>query len=480
MYKSLNSKLLGRAGEYDLSQVFIISYSSVNGGQDPIRLNITGLISEINIYEHIENEFISGDMILTDADNILYRLPLTGFERLEFKLYTPGLNKGMDYSVDTGYPMFIYSISERKSINQRTQGYMLHFCSIESIKNHQRRVCKAFSSTIDEMIINILRNDLKTKKNIFIEETKGVTKFTLPLDKPLNTIKTLCKDAQSKNFYNSGYLFFENIYGFHCKSYESLFCLENGTPRKEVAFYTPKVKNERVRNVLNDLQAVEHYTIKSQFNTLKNVQTGTYASRLITVDAFNKTFENTDFNYNVEYGKSNHLEMDPNGGIIDNNGILPYFNFETGKAFSDFSDGTLLFQSNTKKVHNAYDLPDQRNITQRRISQKNAIGSLILEITIPGFTGITVGDIVRFNLPKYATPSKAEPLDNDPMMSGRYLISGIRHQISPINKRHTSVLELIKDSISIPYAEEDTDLFTNNESDNGDNYLQYEMDKLFV
>ena len=45
-----------------------------------------------------------------------------------------------------------------------------------------------------------------------------------------------------------------------------------------------------------------------------------------------------------------------------------------------------------------------------------------------------------------------------------------RHHVSTLNKRHTLVLELIKDSFNVGYPDEEIDLFTNNELDQGEIY----------
>lgn len=481
MYNSLNPLVLDKAGTYNLSQVNLISYVSANGSGNPSRLNITQTITEVNVYEHLENNTLSGDVTIVDANNIVENFPLTGFERIEFTLETPGLNKGYDFSVASGHPMFIYNIENRQEANPRAQVYTLKFCSMEVVKNAQRRVSNAFAGTIDEMILQILRYDLKTKKDIIVEETKGSHKFVMPRSKPFEAINMLRSEAVAKKFTNAGFLFYENAIGFNFRSYESLFCTENGSPRKEMAFYTPKAKNIRDgqgnKNIISDFQSVESFRIISQFNTLKNLHQGTYASRLVTHDMFSKVFTEVDFDYHTDYEQHKHLELDPKGGVIDNNGILPYFNFEEGKAFSDFAEGTLLFDSNTSKVHNDYELPNPTQILQQRISQKSALGSLVLELNIPGFTGINVGDVVHFDLPSYRRASRSDVQDVDKFISGRYIISGIRHHISAITKKHTSIIEIIKDSFSYPYAEEDIDLFTNNENDTGDNYLQYDIDK---
>jgi hypothetical protein len=89
---------------------------------------------------------------------------------------------------------------------------------------------------------------------------------------------------------------------------------------------------------------------------------------------------------------------------------------------------------------------------------------------------LNAGDIVHFSLPKFAEATREDLKDQDIYLTGRYLISAARHHVSSINKRHTLVLELIKDSFNIGYPDEDTDLFTNNELDTGEIYSATEVD----
>ena len=94
------------------------------------------------------------------------------------------------------------------------------------------------------------------------------------------------------------------------------------------------------------------FNIINQFNTLANTNSGTYASRLIVHDLYNKTFNEIDFDYNNEYGKQNHLEQDANGDKRDDNSILPLFNYDAGETFGSKTEGLTLLQSTTAKVHN--------------------------------------------------------------------------------------------------------------------------------
>ena len=466
-----------RPGAFELSDVILISYQSFDGAGTPKRLSIRSLVQEFSIYESIDGKFLSGDMTLLDGTNAIQTLPITGFERVEFFFRTPGTDKGFDFSVKTGHPMFVYSLKNRSGVNPRSQIYTLKFVSTEAIRNHQTRISQAFTGQIDQMVTDICYNYLKTKKDLIVEDTKSNHKFVMPRLKPTKAIEQLRKNARSLHYENSGFLFFENGDGFNFKSYEGLFCKKDGSPRPVKAHYSPKIKNIG-EDPVYALQSVENFTILQQFDTLNNTANGVYASRLITHDLYNKTFEELDFDYNKEYGKQNHLEQDANGDKRSDNGILPFFNYDNGDTFGNKSEGKIYYQSETKKIHNTHELPESKDILQKRISQHIATNSLIIEITAPGTTELRVGDIVNFTLPKYAPFSKEDPKDNDKYLSGRYLISAARHHVSTLNKRHTLALELIKDSFNVSLPMEDNELFTNNELQDGSPYRSSDIDDL--
>ena len=465
-----------RPGAFELSDVILISYQSFDGAGTPKRLSIRSLVQEFSIYESIDGKFLSGDMTLLDGTNAIQTLPITGFERVEFFFRTPGTDKGFDFSVKTGHPMFVYSLKNRSGVNPRSQIYTLKFVSTEAIRNHQTRISQAFTGQIDQMVTDICYNYLKTKKDLMVEDTKSNHKFVMPRLKPTKAIEQLRKNARSLHYENSGFLFYENGDGFNFKSYEGLFCKKDGSPRPVKAHYSPKIKNIG-EDPVYALQSVENFTILQQFDTLNNTANGVYASRLITHDLYNKTFEELDFDYNKEYGKQNHLEQDANGGKRSDNGILPFFNYDNGDTFGNKSEGKIYYQSETKKIHNTHELPESKDILQKRISQHIATNSLIIEITAPGTTELRVGDIVNFTLPKYAPFSKEDPKDNDKYLSGRYLISAARHHVSTLNKRHTLALELIKDSFNVSLPQEDIELFTNNEAQDGGPYKASALDE---
>ena len=472
-----------RPGAFELSEVVLMSYANGDGGT-PNRLNVRNLVTEFKIYESLDNAFLTGDMTLVDASNIIQKLPLSGFERLELVFNSPGTDLGYDFSVDKGHPMFVYNLQNRQGINPNTQMYSLNFISIEAIRDQQTRISKAYAGGIDSMVDNIVNEHLKTKKDVIIEETKGVYKIVVPRIKPTAAINMLKRNARSKHFENSGFVFYEDANAFHFKSLEGLFCKADGTPRTSKITYSPRPKNISVKGTTghdeHNISSVESFKVISQYDTLKNTTQGAYASRLITHDLFNKTFKEHDFNYHTEYGKQRHLESDFRGDISDNNSKLPFFNFDSGETFAMKPEGTLHFQSSTAKIHNSYEQPEAELILQKRISQRALINALKIEIVVPGFSEIRVGDVVNFDMPDFKKTPKEDTRGVDEYLSGRYLISAVMHHVSSINKRHTMVMELVKDSYNEGMPEETFDTFTNNEDDAGKTHITSQLDEYFI
>ena len=484
MYNEINTNQLKQAGQYVLSDVVLTSFQSSEGRNEPKKISIRSLVTEINIYESLNNKVLSGNIVVTDAQNIPNHFPLTGFEQIEFKLFTPGTSRAFDFTAETGHPMHVYKISDRQGLNPRTQIYALHFTSKEMIRNEQVRVARAFEDSSDNSILSIVRSELDSNKTLTLEETKGVHKYVMPRIRPFEAIDMLAKEAVSKLHHTPGMLFFENSLGFQLKSYESLLASTNTVARPVVALYRPSPANIRDemgnRNIIKEMQTVQGFSINSQYDTLKNLRNGIYNARAISHDLFNKTFKETDFDYATEYEKSFHTEHDGLGNKTDNKGILPLFNYKNDTTFSDYPDGTLYFFSDTKKIHNNAEAPEHHVNVPKRLSQKLAFESFNIGLDVPGFTGISCGDLIAFEMPAYEPVGADNPFDHDPYLSGRYLIKSIRHKVSTTDDYHSMNLECIKDAVKDPYPMENLDTLSSRENTDRLNVLQYELDELIL
>ena len=170
MYSAIDTSKLTRAGRFLLDDITLVSYQSADGSNKNAKsISIKTQVLEIDIYETLDGAGLSGSVVVADGQSVISHLPLTGYERIEFKLYTPGTSRGYDFTAGTGHPMYIYKITGRQPTTPRSQIYMLHFCSKEIVDNEMKRVNRTLTGSVDQMVVDIFRNDLESKKNFIVE-----------------------------------------------------------------------------------------------------------------------------------------------------------------------------------------------------------------------------------------------------------------------------------------------------------------------
>ena len=108
---SKNPDVIEFAGDYGLTSMKLINH-------DGKGIDIKYLVQEINIYESIYHNSVTGTVVITDAIDLIGNLPIQGTERLEFKLKTPGSDYGpediIDCSSETGHPVNIFKLSHKQ------------------------------------------------------------------------------------------------------------------------------------------------------------------------------------------------------------------------------------------------------------------------------------------------------------------------------------------------------------------------------
>ena len=476
MYSQLNSTDLKKAGDYVLSQIAVVSKESFDGSSTPKKIDITSLVVEINIYEDIDEKNLSGQIVLSDSTGLPNNMPLTGHELIQFKLGTPGSERFYDFQKN---PMVIYKIGQRQVHNPRSQFYVLYFCSVEQLTNQTVKVQRSFEGSVDNMLGKVCQGELGTGKDIFIEKTRGNRKYVIPRWKPYRTIDFLCNNAQSVQFQSTGYKFYETSQGFHCRSLESMMAVGVDAARPANGAFKQQITGVDSLNIQKQMQTINSYEILENFNTMKLLATGALASRVLKTDLFNKTFKNTDFDYVKNYEKAHHLEH-TNGSREHMKKVVPEYPFRDGKMLSEFPDGTFYHSSDNSNTHedangNVYKHIDDGDKISKRISQAACLDSFKMRIDVPGYTGLSVGEIITIEIPRYEKVSAGDK-DQDTTLSGRYLVSKIVHLVKPGISYHSMSVECVKDSVMVPYYSSTIETEPKLVDKKGDVYYQESID----
>ena len=438
------------AGDYNIKEIKLFT-SSGNV------IDLSAVVMAINIYEDIFSPSITCSIAVVDTNAIITNAPITGQDYISFKITTPGLeNQSIDFTQNV---MSIYRIDSRMSVSAGTEVFTLHFCSPEGLRDNRVRVSKSYTNSINNIVEDVLTSKfyIHSNKDLFIEPTVGIKKMVVPNMHPFKLINLLKREAQAEYNGSPHYLFYENINGIHFRSLDSLYA------QKEIGTYhsgdagTIDFKEGGFGNVEYELKRVLEYQFNANNDTLKNIAGGMLASSIISYDIYNKNYSYNDFDYINDF-----QEYDRVGGndIQDNHPIYNQVALdEFDNTISEFPDSRIhLHPTSTVNgadaQHYYYETKsypytstkiDETYLSrQSKFMELNDGASITMEIN--GTTTVYAGSIINFDMPINGTDHEDEKTDK--YYSGRYLIQSTRHMFDQKNKRHTIMMNLVKDSLN--------------------------------
>ena len=440
------------AGDFSLENI------TIHNHEDNLAVDIKGLVVELNIYESMFANALTGSLVISDSTGLIGKLPIQGTERLTFKLSTPG-SLTIDCTEESGHPMHVYAVSDKQQDNDTKEIFVLHFASREFLRNIRTRVSQAYSGRMNEMVASIVgdENYLDSRKTLNVQKTRNQDKITIPNMHPFQAINMLQKRAMADDSQSVGYHFYETPRGFHFRSWESLFVDSRGNPRvaKQSFEYmqgnmTDSTAYSKDKNrVTHDYQSVEGYRfINSSHDVATNQASGTYANRVISHNLYDKSYKISDYHYHNYFNDTKHL--DGNKVPVVNTPV----DFDD-KSISDYPESKISVMPTSRFIHNedtgafGIDVEQDGITTAARLSQYNQVlGGTRIEMTIKGQSYLEVGDVVQFNLQTVENKKNSQG-KFDPQYSGRYVITKIRHRVTTTD--YVNVIEIIKDSVAKAY-----------------------------
>ena len=495
-YDDLNNRY---PGDFRAGEIILYSY----GGS---QLEISGMTAVVNVYQDLDSAFLSGNLMFFDSVGAVNKLPIIGNEFLEFKFRTPIDAKGDEEMNATNHRFQVY---EKRSVRstQNTQAVALFFTSIESIRNERLRVSKSLSGSYGEMVDKIFKTDktlLNSKKDVFIDPTKGVYKYTFPNCRPAEAVRHMTYMSEPINFKTPDYMFYENNRGFHFRCLESLYreSGDNTRNRPFVAFIdllsafnpnfgTPDVESE------SPITKPYSFSFNDSYNTLKNTRRGMFGSVTYAHDLIDKKFIKSRTSYTNYYEQALHIDAPTGAGTVYQ-GIMPPgpAEFDDDYTVDDKSYGstnkhqinrlhasklTKASSANNRKYMDDYFarvfvVPATRSnhnfnsegteLDPRMTAKQNLSEAtrdyFSMDIDVPGNFTYNIGDLVWCEVPSYnaadmTTDNKVMREDViDPFLTGRYLIKSLHHQIDMIDQKHTTAMTVVRNVFATDLPNADT------------------------
>ena len=388
---------------------------------------------EIDYYESIESPTISMSLRFLDVDQVIGRKGITGGELIEVTVKD---GDDDEFKITKDHKMMLNSVVDMNT-QTKFQEATLEFVSQETIINETSRLNKKFTGNVSQTVKDILTKDKKgilTKKKVFgpeeeqlgdivVEEDRATNSYSFVgnLKRPFDTIQWLCPKSQSSNT-SFGFLFFENLDGYHFRSIENLLKQKPFPPYTQTD--SPFDSENKAIILQNKLDSSNDIGM--------NCRMGMYANKTIFVDIETGTTKTVDFKIS-ELGLSKPPKLPSKLEDVPTRLMLRILD-----------KGALQKGAKKEDVEKENELAIYQN---KSYARTNLLFSQTLSISIPFNPDLRAGEMIQVELPvskgDKETQTTGRPDDND--ISGKYLISELKHTIDGLTASTGTELKLIRD-----------------------------------
>ena len=415
---------LSKSTQFQINELVIVT----KGGD----IDISGIYEEINIFDSVFVPVMNGKILIKDTNGLTGKLLFDGSETLLIDIV-----KDPNSDVANFKKAFrIHRQSDRKKVDN-SEMFTLHFVSDELIYSEQQKITQSFSGTYSYIVQKILENYLKVPDNQLggvYEESIGIRDISLPNMKPLEAIEWIAKRCVDAN-QAPNYLFFQNQTGFNFASLSTLLTQDELLDIK----FDPK--NTTTGNPFQDISSARAFEVVSQADNYLKTKLGVNAGKFVGFDPMSGITAAKKISFGDVFDSMKHANENPEfSEIFDRDGKPNTQQFDSKKMVSFFN--TALKESKYVKDNDPESISKVENIEDWLFQRKSIIANLMLKrlkIAMPGNFQLTSGFNVNVMAP---TQGKKEHGDdnNDPSLSGKYLIVASRHIIG--YEKHETVIEV--------------------------------------
>ena len=417
-----------------------------NYGLPPINLLGLGDVNEVVVHQSMLDDTIRASFTINDSgtrdDYSSGTVDIEEEEKGGLKI-TSGEKVELIVVDDRGTQLEFVGINEfmieqihSSSSDTMIESFDVHLCTPDYVKNSlvSNFVRRRYEGKISDTVIEVLKVDLGTQKDIEADPTLN----TLPIlgheDKPLDFCTLLGPKSIPEMFPQfSGYFFYDTYTGYKFKSIDILFM----QPEKRKMIFTnttgtpPGYTNKIVK-----------FNFENSMNVLKNLKTSALSQSTL------KTFDNYTNEYVENIFDSDELFQEVNNAAKEKPLVGSYLALEeeTSNIINQlYNTGTLPPGSDLEEQLKTAKTPtfNLDEIVRKSIARYNQTFLLRGHIVIPGDFGIYPGDIIVCDFPEISP--KDLRLKVSKKKSGKYLVVDVAHMI---NAEHCYTrLNIVRDTI---------------------------------
>ena len=433
--------------------------------------DVTGIFGELNIYEDIFSSQLVADLTVSDSYNLPYKLPIIGEETLDIDIKLKGQKQDSQGLILDPPIFFLYDINNRfthlkkdGSGSDKAQTYSLHFISEQGMSNVHSRVSRSYQKyTADEIVEDIFNDYLYDGySDLLVSPSHGILPCIIPNWTPHQACNWLAGRARSKEYDTAvNYCFYETM---DSVNFANLGDLADTGREKPVLTFTqePRVTDPTgIEGLTTGKVHIDEFHFIHQFDRIKNAKRGQYASKLITHDIVTKKIEQHDFNGHHDWAAYVHTadfpatpfsDVDIAAATMSRTSLAPSdYKVIDGASLQTFTDSSVSFypkhsQMFAQTPDHKYD-NEAELWNQKRAAQMALYDGYTIQIQCAGLPFMRVGLIVELLVQsaEATNPLKKDDTATDKFLSGKYMVTALRHIITKESYRMN--VELSRDGL---------------------------------
>ena len=387
-------------------------------------------VQSIDYYESILSPSISVQVKILDVDGNLSAKGVYGGEKLAIKIVAGKDSELEDFVITPeDHELILNSIKDITSgVKQQTA--TLQFVSKDLIKNETAKINKRYVGNVTDSVKDILTKDpkgIKTTKSIDdVDRASNNYAFVGNKHNAFDIIQRLQPKAggvgyDDKKKSDYGFLFFETFDGYHFRSFRSLF--------------EPEPETEYVKSEISgtDDFVIDNYNFSSGNDVVLNLKSGLYNNETTFVELDKTKITKVKFNMT----EAADLTLKPPKVPVNIEG-------KPSRIMLRVADTGVHqhYEENSSKLKDVQPFTDLAVYQNKSYARFSLLNSQSLNITIGMNPSLRAGQTIRVKFPTIDYINEFGD-DNSKDISGKYLISHLRHEFE--GGKFRTHLRLIRD-----------------------------------
>ena len=388
--------------------------------------SVNGKVTSFSYYESLYSPVVTAKVIYIDSgESTKNQLEISGNEDVRFKIQSK--YGTLDFNRKNANSGMKVKGSPQTGRESNREAVFLDLVSKWEMKNKTTALHDKYSNvTIGDAVIIILKRKLGVDYDFFdVEATKNMYDFTGKGKSPFELITDLARKAVPVKG-DPGFFFYETQDGFNFKSVHSLVSQEP----KQVYVYNGSFRADQTGDE-NDFKILKQPNFIKDQNVVTALESGTYASRNIFFNPFNKEFAERIYKINdkggIDQALGNSVEVDDEltGYIRTNKHILDIGSLKVGVSTS---------------INNS-----QAEWQAKSTMRYNILHSQILQMMVPCNLELRAGDVIKVEIESLENEKCSEGVDK--RQSGKYLILHLCHFFD--TTKSVTSLTLVRDTYGL-------------------------------